>query len=211
MTADWGVVRLTTNHIALRAVPLAGDRLRELAVSQAGRRLLQLAVRDLAGYDGDAEPTLLPRASGLICELQQLSGLVPGMIEIPRTAVAAADAAGAVAVALRFHQDATATRPAALSLDEVRDGIIDPLLRTAVGILVGAELFGRSMLELRIGGVGHAIKIEASPENRDFPMNLPLGGEISLPLAASEPDLQSLATQWRDDLGRQVGFETLRD
>lgn len=211
LTSEWGVLRLTSNHIGLRAVPLAGDRLREIAVSRSGRRLLEAAVRDLAQYDGDAEPRLLPRASGLISELQQLSGLVPGMVAIPRTVVAAADAAGAVAVGLRFHQDAELRSPPALSLDQVRDGIIDPLLRAVVGILVGAELFGRSILELRIGAVGHALTIEDSPENREFPVNLPLGDEISLPIAADGHELHSLANRWRDDLGRQVGFQTLRD
>jgi Putative DNA-binding domain len=153
MTSEWGVPRMAAAHIAVRAVPLVGDRLSDIAVSRAGRALIDEAVRELATSHADAKPTLLPRASGLISELRQSSPLVPGGAEVPRTAVAATDAAGVVAVVLRFHETVSldpGTTPE-LSLDQARNAIIWPLLKSAVGVLNGAELFGRSILELRFG------------------------------------------------------------
>jgi hypothetical protein len=212
MTSEWGIPRTAAGHIALRAVPLVGDRLSDIAVSRAGRELLDEAVRELAAYHGDAKPTLLPRASGLISELRQASPLIPGGVEVLRTAVAAADAAGVIAVALRFHETVSLdprTTPE-LSLDQARDAIIAPLLKSAVGILSSAELFGRSILELRFGDLVAMIRLRGDPDPVDFPMNLPVGGEISLPVVPDGDLLDALADQWRDDLGRQIGLETLR-
>jgi hypothetical protein len=47
-------------------------------------------------------------------------------------------------------------------------------------------------------------------EQAVFPQDLPLGGEVSLPLAADVSEVDALADQWRDDLGRATGLETLR-
>jgi hypothetical protein len=103
MTSPGGYTSLISNHVALRAVPLVGDSLGDLAVSKTGRELLDAALCDLAGVGPGSQTTLRPAASGLVCEIQPPSHLVDGVLQIPRTAIAAADAAGVVAAAFRMH------------------------------------------------------------------------------------------------------------
>jgi hypothetical protein len=208
------------NCVALRAVPLVGESLRDLAVSTTGRELLDATVLSVAGIQG-VEPSRRSAASGLISEINARFQLVDGVPHVPRSVLAVADAAGVIAVAFKMHLTtslrpggvvvSTSDRPPALTLTQFRDGIIAPVLRGAVTFLTRAELYGRSVLELRIGDLQTALRFD--PENGDpgiFPPNLPLGGEIALPLAANAPEVETLADRWRDDLGRALGLETLR-
>jgi hypothetical protein len=209
MSDQHGTASLLSNNVGIRAVPLVGDRLRDLAVSVAGRELLDAAIRDLAGLDEGATTTLRPAASGLVCEIEPPGALLGGVLPIPRTAIAAADAAGEVAVGFRFHTRPPATSVPTLGLDHFREGIIAPLLRAVAGILDRAELYGRSIFELRIGDLAQAVMHAAPNGSGHFPQDLPLGGEVSLPLA-DDSEIGALADQWRDDLGRAMGLETLR-
>ena len=113
---------LKSNNIAVRAVPLVGDRLADLAVSTAGRELLAAALRDLAGFDQRAATTLRPAASGLVCEIEPQSALLDGIVPIPRKALAAADAAGVVAVVLRPYERPPATSVPHLTLEDFGKG-----------------------------------------------------------------------------------------
>jgi hypothetical protein len=135
--------------VAVRAAPLVGESLQDLAVSETGRKLLGSTLLYLANV-GVAPTTLRPAASGLVCEIEPRSHLVDGVQPVPRTAVAVADAAGVVAVALRLHVQSPQLRVPALTLDQFREGIIAPLLRAVVRLLDRAELYGRSILELSL-------------------------------------------------------------
>jgi len=211
MTAPGGYTSLISNHVAVRAVPLVGDSLGDLAVSTTGRELLDAALCDLAGVGPGSQTTLRPAASGLVCEIQPPSHLVDGVLPIPRTAIAAADAAGVVAAAFRIHIQSPQLRVPAVTLDQFGKGIIAALLHAVVTILDRAELYGRSILELRIGDLARALTYDCGDGDQAvFPQDLPLGGELSLPLAADLSEVHALASQWRDDLGRAMGLETLR-
>jgi hypothetical protein len=162
---------LRSNNVAVRAVPLVADRLSELAVSRTGRELLDSAARDLAGVDANAATMLRPAASGLVCEIESPSRLLDGVTPVPRTAVAAADAAGVIAVALRFHVQMP-SQPPSISLENVRDAIIRPLLAAVVALLDGAELYGRSILELRIGDLSMVLMHGGGQPDPDVPWSL---------------------------------------
>jgi hypothetical protein len=225
---DDGTGPRMAQNVAVRAVPLVGDRLEDLAVSTAGRELLDEALRELAQLDQGANTTLRPSASGLVCEIEPGSHLLDGVPPIARTAITAADAAGVVAVAFRFHIQRP-SQPPRITLDGFRQGIIGPLLRAAVRILDRAELYGRSILELQIGDLSFALAHDPGKPVPDtsaelasdgvldltvaaeghFP-RVALGGEVSLPLPDDAPDVNALADQWRDDVGRAIGLETLR-
>jgi hypothetical protein len=135
-----------------------------------------------------------------------------GFSPCPRTAVAVADAAAVVAVAFRLHVPSPQLRVPAITLDQFGEGFIAPLLRAIVRLLDRAELYGRSLLELRIGDVQTAVLYNSGNDDvrTAFPRNLPLGGDVSLPLAIDSPEVDALADKWRDDLGRALGLETLR-
>jgi hypothetical protein len=60
-----------------------------------------------------------------------------------------------------------------------------------------AELASDGVLDLTVEAEG------------DFPRVAP-GGEVSLPLPDDAPEVNALADQWRDDVGRMIGLETLR-
>jgi hypothetical protein len=227
MTDD-GAGRRMTGTVAVGAVPIVGDRLRDLPVSNTGRRFLDEALLHLAQLDGAAETTLRAKADGLVCEVELRSHLLDGVPAVPRTAIAAANAAGIIAVAFRFHIQHPGRLPR-VSLGGFRTGIIGPLLRAVVAILDRAELYGRSILELRIGDLSMSLMhdtVKPEPgapaelppgvaldlttdDGRNFP-SIALGGELSLPLPEDGPEIDALADQWRDDVGRTMGLETLR-
>jgi Putative DNA-binding domain len=227
ITNDGTGPRMAQN-VAVRAVPLAADRLEDLAVSIAGRELLDETLLDLAQLDEGANTTLRPRPSGLVCEIEPRSHFLDGLPPIPRTAITAADAAGVIAVAFRFHVQSP-SRPPRITLDGFQQGIIGPLLRGAVQILDRAELYGRSILELQIGDLSFALAHDTGKPVPDASTNLgpdgvldltgaageqfprvALGGEVSLPIPDDAVEVKALADQWRDDVGRAMGLETLR-
>jgi hypothetical protein len=217
---DDGTGPRMAHNVAVRAVPLVGDRLEDLAVSTAGRQLLDETLRELDQFDEGTNTTLRPGASGLVCEIEPRSHFLDGLPPIPRTAIAAADAAGVVAVAFRFHIRRP-SRPPRITLDDFRQGVIGPLLRGAVRIFDRAELYGRSILELQVGDVSLALAhdtggpADLGPDGaldmakEQFP-RVALGGEVSLPLSDDASEVDALADQWRDDVGRAMGLETLR-
>jgi len=135
-------------NVGLRAVPLVGDRLEDLAVSTAGRALLDEALLELTQFDDGAKTTLRPSASGLICEIEPRSHLLDGIPPIPRTAIVEADAAGVVAVGLRFHVQHPRSPPR-IPLDGFRDGIIRPLLRAAVRTSIGRSFTAAASFNFR--------------------------------------------------------------
>jgi hypothetical protein len=140
ITEDGTGPRMAQN-VAVRAVPLVGDRLEDLAVFTAGRELLDEALLELAQLDEAANTTLRPSASGLVCEIEPGSHLLDGVSPIPRTAITAADAAGVVAVAFRFHIQRP-SQPPRITLDGFRQGIIGPHSAPSSGSSIGRSSTG---------------------------------------------------------------------
>jgi hypothetical protein len=89
--------------------------------------------------------------------------------------------------------------------------VLKPVLNAVCDVLSDGEMHGRSVLELAIGNLEQLVAVDEHGDGdcRRVPQLL-LGGVISLPLDADRTGLIELAEQWRDDIGRAVGFKRFR-
>ena len=76
-------------------------------------------------------------------------------------------------------------------------------------VLDAAEAYGRILLELRIGRLEAVITLDDKGGYKNIPSNLPLGGELALPLSPEGSELDAVANRWRNDAGRAAGYFTL--
>jgi hypothetical protein len=191
-------------RFTLRAVPLTGGRLADWAVSQAGYDALEAAVRRTARVGDEVPAEATPRASGVVLETRTIYPVDPLVGRV----VGGLDAGGVVAMSLVIYDRQPRPPTKHLTLQGIRDVFIHPLLEGVASLLGAGDLHGRSVLELRIGRVAGIVDIDDRGGRRDMPRQLALGGELSMP--ADESELESLADQWRDDLGRDAGYLRLR-
>jgi hypothetical protein len=200
-------------RIGIRAVPLAEDRLADWAVSQRARATLEQAARDLARRSDDVpldEPA--PFASGLIVGARSDNLLEPLRPGCSGLAITATDAAGVVVASIQLSPQQPILPPTTMTLNGFRNVVIRPLLDAITRILGEAEIYGRSLLELRLGSLENVIRLsdQSGPNVRGLPSGLPVGGEIALPLSPGALELDALADQWRDDVAREAGYLKLR-
>ena len=121
-------------------------------------------------------------------------------------AIAAADAAGLIAVRLTWGRSDSPRFPKVpLTLEAVRDVLIAPVLGMAVEILEAGEFFGRVRFHLLISRLGEFAQLIQQDNYRDPPVSVPMAENLALPGALDDRHGASpaglLADQWRDDLG----------
>jgi hypothetical protein len=196
-------------RVGLRAVPVTGDRLADWAVSHAARVALENAAVALAGHPHRDAFELRPHASGLTLSANSVQLLGSLHAEAGHGSITvAADAAGVVTASIAFGVRAP-PGPVTLTLNGLRDFAIRPLIQAVVSMLESAEALGRTLLELRFGRLEPAIAIDDAGARRDVPTNLPIGGELSLPIDSDYAEVMALAERWRADVGRAAGYATL--
>jgi hypothetical protein len=198
-----------TGTIALRAAPITGGRLKDWAVSTKAKSAVQRALRRLAGLPASAQVESMVNVSGLAARFTGELTLAPRVKRHARITVAA-DCGGLVGASIWFPT--AAVRPPAMNmtLDTLRDTVVTPLLNAVCDVLEEAELYGRSILHMRAFEVDGMIVIDDRRPGGPFPPDLPIGGDISLPLSTDRAELQQVANQWRADIGRATGYEELR-
>jgi hypothetical protein len=77
-------------------------------------------------------------------------------------------------------------------------------------VLDDAEPYGRSELRITIRQMDQVAVPDDAGGPKPVPPDLPIGGEVSLPLAPDRTEVQQLADQWRGDIGRAAGYHALR-
>jgi hypothetical protein len=216
---DWW---FTDPTVALRAVPFTRVGFADWAVSDDARRRLEAAV-DVLGQLGPHDTREFKAAvSGLRAYgAHSEPRLVLGELEPARSSHARAvtDAAGVLGLQLVWGRWEPPVAPTTVAVEQLVAIAIEPLLDAAVEILEGAGHHGRVLLELRLGSLADAFRVE-NPDPQGDPLhvetNLPLGGELTLPGAREAPaeetpsERDSLMEQWRDDIARSCGLLALR-
>jgi hypothetical protein len=149
--------------------------------------------------------------SGLAARVSTDVTLASGAIQRHGRLTVAADCAGVVGTSMLFGpRRSPPAEPARLTLNGLRDAFVMPLLHAACDVLDDAELYGRSILGLTVRQMDELAVIDDQGELRDVPADLPIGGEISLPLSPDGVELHQMADRWRADIGRAAGYSELR-
>jgi hypothetical protein len=196
--------------VVLRAAPLTPDRLADWAVSKRAGDALVHAVWELT-HDARIVEEPTPAASGLIVRART-NGTVPPLIGLePQgwSATTVADAAGIVGAGIQYWVSTPPREQTTLTLMGLRDAVIVPLLRAVSSIIEAAEVYGRCLLELRVGYVADVLRLDDVGGHKPI-RAVPVGGEITFPLDPGSDELAALADRWRDDIGREAGYPTLR-
>jgi hypothetical protein len=197
--------------IGVRAVPVTGDRLADWGVSAGAAGALGTAARKLARRE-DTLPLddPVPHASGLTVSARSEDLL--GVTTEKRDGIArvGTDTAGLVVGAFQFSVWEPKRPTTHLTLDGMRDLVLRPLLESILGVLNTGELYGRVLLELRVGALDEVIQLDDAGGQKAVPRRLPVGGELALPLSSGSAELDGLLDQWRSDVGRAAGYLTLR-
>lgn len=203
-------VRTRDALVGIRAIPVTPGPFADWSVSQAGYVALQLAAIGLARADSDALRDHELHASGLTVRARS-EDFLAGVVAPPLDGVAAVgtDQAGVVVATMQFGVWQPSRPTTSLTLNGVRDHLFLPLLESATSVLETAEAYGRVLLELRVGHLEQVITVDDEGGPRHIPGNLPLGGEISLPLTLDRAELRTIAERWKLDAGRAAGYFTL--
>jgi hypothetical protein len=210
--SGWGILGIERTRVALRAAPISAGRLDDWAVSRRGMESATGVVRQLTRRDDDAEPSLTPAASGLVAQMSTRD-FVPIFDGADQThswnATAVLDRSGVVGTSVLFGEWDPPRPTIRLTLNGLRDHIVRPLIDAVAQMLEEGELYGRSLLELRIGDLAPVVQLDDEGGLKPLPGNLPIGGEINLPLEGTA-ELDALADLWRAEIGRAAGYFTLR-
>lgn len=201
----------TNALVGLRAIPVTVGTFADWAVSKRGYIAVDQAARILSRRtDGYALNPPELHASGLSVSSRSENLMLPE-VEPTRDGVVtvATDAAGIVVAAIRFGVWTPSREPTRLTLNGVRDAVFVPLLGAVCSVLDAAEAYGRVILELRIGRLEQVITVDDEGGFKTIPSNLPLGGELTLPLSPDGIEIEQLANRWRADAGRAAGYMTL--
>lgn len=197
--------------VSVRAVPIVGHRLAEWAVSQRAATVLGEAARVLAQgeadhdlRDAEAYPSGVARSARTTTLLSGSSQRRSGVVRV------GADTACVIAACISLGAPTPPPPKSRITLVGLRDELVLPLLEAVVTVLEQAELFGRVLLELRVGRLEHVIDLDDDGGVKTIPSGFQAVGELSLPLDQARAELRGLAEQWRTDVGRAAGYLTLR-
>jgi len=196
--------------VGVRAVPVGGGaRFADWAVSQRALETVKAAARRLARGD-DEHPLhdVTPHASGLMA-IALSTRLLEGAPQGSGSVTVAADAAGVVSAGIGFGVIEPRPDPAVRTLNGFRDEVLLPLIEAAVTVLEEAEMYGRVLLELGVGRLEDVLILDDEGGRKQLGP-VPVGGELTLPVAPDRSEVRALADRWRSDVGRAAGYLTLR-
>lgn len=179
---------LSPGTIALRAAPITGARLNDWAVSAQAKVALEHALGRLAAFGDDAVVESVVNISGLAARVSTDLTLASGAIQRNGRLTVAADCAGVVGASMLFGQWSPPVEPTRLTLNGLRDAFVMPLLQAVCDVLDDAELYGRSILRLKVRQLDQLAVIDDQGELRDVPADFRSEGRSryrSRPMAPS--------------------------
>lgn len=196
--------------VLLRAAPVTHGRLEDWAISESAAEVLIAATERLVPPRGGRQVTSTLGLSGIAAQSGgqvELIGFDTPAVRHP-VGTTAADCAGVVGSSVSWGNSNPPPEPARMTLDGFRDQMVTPVLAAVCDVLSGAELYGRSVLELAIENLEQHVLLDDG-ELRTIP-SLTLNANLSLPLGVDQAGLRQLADRWRDDVARAAGCRRFR-